>query len=187
MQFLFVCTANICRSPMAAALFAHQLPELDPPVAIGSAGLMEGGRAAPDEVLEVMASRGIDLSGHESRSLEPSLLGEADLIVGMGRRHVQEAVLLDPSCWPRAFMLRELVRRGSETGPRRPHQDPADWIADNHRGRTRSSLVDRSTNDDIADPYGGPLAGYRSTADELHGLTTALAGLLWPPGHRRNT
>ena len=179
MQFLFVCTANICRSPMAAALFAREVPDLTPQVETASAGLMEGGRAAPDEIVQVMASRGIDLGDHRSRTLTAPMLGEADLVIGMGRRHVQEAVLLDPMCWPRAFMLKELVRRGSDLGARRPDQDFATWIADVHRGRTRSSLVDRSTNDDIADPYGGPLAGYRKTADELERLAASLADLLW--------
>ena len=37
-HFLFVCTANICRSPMAAALFAEQIENLTDPVEVSSAG-----------------------------------------------------------------------------------------------------------------------------------------------------
>ena len=32
----------------------------------------------------------------------------------------------------------------------------------------------------MEDPYGGPIAGYRSVADELAVLTRQLAGFLWP-------
>jgi len=34
----------------------------------------------------------------------------------------------------------------------------------------------------VADPFGGPAAGYEATADELDDLTGRLAALLWP-GH----
>ena len=88
-----------------------------------------GAGEVPDEVLEVMAPYGIDLRDHRSRQLTEPMVTSADLIIGMGRRHVQEAVLLDPPCWPRAFMLKELVRRGNAVGPRGPGPGrSASWI-----------------------------------------------------------
>ena len=66
-QFLFVCTANICRSPMAAALFAAQTGAS--PTRCRSrrqaCSPRPGRRPMPsaDEVLEVMAPYGIDLRG----------------------------------------------------------------------------------------------------------------------------
>ena len=108
------------------------------------------------------------------------MVEQADLIVGMGRRHVQEAVLIDPPSWPKAFMLKELVRRGAELGPRRPDQGIRSWIDAAHGGRTRESLARRSSVDDVVDPYGRSLDRYRSTAAELADLTTALATLVWP-------
>ncbi len=165
---------------MAAALFADRIPDHADLVEVSSAGLLDGGSAVPDEVLEVMAPYGIDLRAHRSRRLTQPLLEGADLVVGMGRRHVQEAVLLDPPCWPQAFRLKELVRRGDAIGPRRPDQGLRSWIDDAHGDRTRSSLAHHSATDDVVDPYGGPIAGYRSVADELAVLTGQLAGFLWP-------
>ncbi len=49
-----------------------------------------------------------------------------------------------------------------------------------HEGRTRAELAHRSSVDEVADPYGGPPAGYRAAAEELAALTGELAGLLWP-------
>ena len=77
-------------------------------------------------------------------------------------------------------MLKELVRRGAVIGPRRPDQGIRSWIDAVHGDRTRASLAHRSTADEVADPYGGTLAQYRSTAAELAQLTGRLAGLLWP-------
>ena len=183
-HFLFVCTANICRSPMAAALFAEQIEHLSDPVEVSSAGVSAtgglAGRGVPDEVLEVMAPYRIDLSAHRSRVLTQPMLEGADLIIGMSRRHVQEAILLDPPSWPKSFMLKELVRRGGQLGPRRTDQGFRSWIDLVHGDRTRQSLAHRSRADDIEDPYGRPPAEYRATAHELAGLTTDLALLLWP-------
>lgn len=169
---------------MAAALFAEQTERLTDKVEVSSAGLhtaqIEGTGEVPPHVLEVMAPYGIDLGCHRSRPVTGSMLVEADLVIGMTRRHVQEAVLLDPPCWPKAFMLKELVRRGALTGPRRSDQGIRSWIDAAHGDRTRASLAHRSAPDEVADPYGGSLATYRSTATELARLTSQLARLLWP-------
>lgn len=170
---------------MAAAFFAEQVAHVpDAVVKVSSAGLhtaeIVGTGEPPREVVEVMASYGIDVSSHRSRALTLPMLVEADLIVGMSRRHVQEAVLLDPPSWPKAFMLKELVRRGTVTGPRRPDQGIRSWIDAAHGDRTRASLAHRSGSDDIPDPYGKRLEKYQATATELSRLTGVLAGLLWP-------
>ena len=169
---------------MAAALFAEHIEQVTEPVEVSSAGIRAGGgsesRGVPDEVLEVMAPYGIDLRDHRSRALTQSLVEGADLIIGMGRRHVQEAILIDPPSWPKAFMLKELVRRGGEQGPRRPGQGIRPWVNSAHGDRTRKALVHRSPVDEVDDPYGRPLADYRATATELAELTERLAQLLWP-------
>ncbi len=165
---------------MAAALFAGQLTDADDPVEVSSAGLLEGGLPVPDEVLGVMEGYGIDLRAHRSRTLTPDMLEGADLVIGMGRRHVNEAVLLDPPCWQQAFRFRELIRRGEALGPRAASQGVRSWIAAVHGDRDRAALAHRVAADEIADPYGGPLAGYRSTAAELASLTGRLAALVWP-------
>ena len=169
---------------MAAALFAEQIESRADPVEVASAGIQAtgglAGQGVPVEVLEVMAPYGIDLRAHRSQALTGTMVEGADLIIGMGRRHVQEAVLLDPPSWPKSFMLKELVRRGGQLGPRRPDQGFRSWIAAAHGDRTRQGLVQRSPVDEVDDPYGRALAQYRATANELADLTRQMARLLWP-------
>jgi protein-tyrosine phosphatase len=165
---------------MAAALTSQRTRNLTDPVEVSSAGVRAGAGPVPPEVQEVMAPLGIDLSDHQSRALTPAMLQQADLIIGMTRRHVQEAILLDPPCWGQAFTLKELVRRGEALGPRRADQGIRSWIDAVNGNRTRAELAHRSPADDVADPYGGSLARYRATATELADLTRRLALLLWP-------
>ncbi len=171
---------------MAAAFFAAGTQGVADSVEVTSAGLPSEGEPmptqCPPEVLEAMATYGIDLSGHRSRELTESLLSDSDLIIGMGTRHVQEAVLLEPSCWKRTFKIKELVRRGEAVGPRRPDEGVPEWIERTHGDRTRASLVGRSSAEEVADPYGGPPERYRSTAIELGELVVRLTQLLWPDG-----
>jgi protein-tyrosine phosphatase len=166
---------------MAAALFARRTGgHVDQPTA-ASAGLGPAGVRVPDEVASVMALRGIDLGDHRSRTLTAPMVSAADLVVGMSLRHVQEAVLLEPSAWKRTFRLKELVRRGEYVGPRIPGQEPAAWIRAAQGDRSRAALVNVSPGEDVADPYGGPPEGYEATAVLLDDLTGRLAALLWPP------
>ena len=165
---------------MAAALFTEQAARLAGQPRVASAGLADAGLAVPDEVVEVMLRRGIDLTSHRSTTLTASMVADADLVVGMSLRHVQEAVLLEPVAWDRSFRLKEIVRRGEYVGPRLPGQDVAAWIRAAQGDRERTALAHVSPEDDVADPFGGPYAGYEATAAELADLTGRLAALLWP-------
>ena len=113
---------------MAAALFAEQAARLAGPTGVSSAGLGDTGLAVPDEVVEVMLRRGVDLTSHRSPTLTASMVADADLVIGKSLRHVQEAVLLEPVAWERSFRLKESVRRGEFVGPRLPGQDVAAWV-----------------------------------------------------------
>jgi protein-tyrosine phosphatase len=181
---LFLCTANVCRSPMAAALFSSvaadlDRPATDPAVAI-SAGLLEEGRPVLPEVVTVLSGYGLDLSGHRSRQMTATDVGEADLVLGMERRHGREAVLLVPSALGRTFTLKDLVRRGEKSGPRGRVETLDSWLETVGQGREKSSLIGRSADDDVADPLGGVLADYRATAAEIADLVERLARLLGP-------
>ncbi len=170
---------------MAAALLAgHGREDV---LEVDSAGLLPGGMSPPPEVFEAMDTYGLDLRAHRSRQLTPDMIGPADLIVGMGRRHVQEAVLLDGGAWRRAFTLKELVRRGDVVGPRHDGAALRTWVAAVHSGRSRADLAGRDSAEEVVDPFGGPPEGYRRTADELAGLVQRLDALLRPvvPGDRR--
>src|SRR5204863_7115165 len=106
-----------------------------------SAGLLDDGRPASGPGISVMADRGLDLTGHRSRRMTAEWLIDADLVLGMARGHVREAAALVPDCWPRAFTLKELVRRAGEVGPRLATEPLPGWLAKVHAGRSRAELL----------------------------------------------
>jgi protein-tyrosine phosphatase len=173
---LVLCTANICRSPMAAALLRRQLtgPGAMP---VTSAGLLPGGRPVLPEVLAVMNGYGLDLSGHVSRTVSADDLAGAGLVLAMSREHLRHAVVTVPECWPRAFTLKELIRRGERAGMRRPEEPLAAWLPRTQQGREMAEMLGASAADDVADPLDGPPAGYGATAALLDRLTARLASV----------
>jgi protein-tyrosine phosphatase len=173
-----LCTGNICRSPIAAALLASRLRDAGVEAHVHSAGMVDDGRPATDLAIAVMADRGLDTSAHRSRRLRPELVATADVIVGMARAHVREVVAARPEAWPRTFTLKELVRLGEERGPRAPGQPLGDWLATLHSGRRTTDLLGDSDADDVADPMGRSRRVYERTAAELEALIDRLAGLL---------
>ncbi len=86
-RFLFVCTGNTCRSPMAAALMAHRLQAAGIDGAAESAGIAATGSPAAANAVTVMAERGIDLSAHRSRPATAALCAEFDRIAVMSPVH----------------------------------------------------------------------------------------------------
>ncbi len=178
---LVLCTANICRSPMAAALLARGLAARAAVASVHSAGLLADGEPPAPLAVSAMADLGLDISAHRSRLVRAGDLTAADLTLAMARVHLRHAVVTAPEVWPRAFTLKELVRRGEQIGPRPPGTGLADWLAMAHEGRDRASLLGDSADDDVADPIGGPPLAYRQTADLLSHLVGRLADLCWPP------
>jgi len=163
---------------MAEGLLRQKLADAGVDARVHSAGLYEDGRPASDDGIAVMADRGIDTSQHCSRRMTAEMLSGADLIIGMAREHVREAVLTAPDIWTRTYTLKELVRRGNDVGPRAAGQSLDEWLPKVHAGRTRNELLGSSEADDVADPIGQPRAVYERTADELDRLTTRLTTLI---------
>jgi protein-tyrosine phosphatase len=163
---------------MAAALLSRRLDDAGVNAAVSSTGLLFDGKPATDYGVAVMADRGINTSAHRSRKLRPEMVAGADIVIGMAREHVREAVVLAPDIWGRAFTLKEIVRLGEERGGRAEAEPLEQWLARLHEGRRRSDLLGESEGDDVADPIGGPRRSYQRTAEELDDLTGRLARLL---------
>ncbi len=147
---------------------------------VESAGTRAGQGSATRPTVVVAKTYGLDISAHRSRLLERPIVQDADLVIGMERAHVRDAVVLDPSAWPRAFALKELVRRARTVGPRRNGETLADWLGRVHSGRAIAHMLGGSRADDVDDPTGGWEVEHEATARELADLTTELADLAWP-------
>ena len=88
-RYLFVCTGNTCRSPMAAALLRRAADARGLAVQVQSAGLFTDGSPAADPAIEVMEEWGVDLSAHRSQNITPQLCDSADVIAVMSLQHKQ--------------------------------------------------------------------------------------------------
>lgn len=130
-QILFVCTANICRSPVAAALFEQKLAadgRTPPHWIVQSAGTWAIFKRGPSRYsTQLMAERGIDISQHRARIIDEAILVQADLILCMETGHVEALKIEFPRFRQRIFTLSEMVDK--------PYSIP--------------------------DPYGGPLEDYQ--------------------------
>lgn len=165
---------------MAQGLLSARLAARNLPVPTISAGLLGSGLRPPAEVISAMAARGIDVTGHRSRLVTTADLAGASLIVGLAREHVRYAAVSRPDAWPRAFTLRELVRRGGQAGARAPGEPIGDWLDRAAHGRSRRDLLGSDLADDVPDPYGGPRPRYQATAELIDELTRDLFELCWP-------
>ena len=140
-RVLFVCTGNICRSPLAASLLERALRERGLEVEVTSAGTGAwDGAPASEGAYLVGLERGLDLSSHRARLLSRELVDEADLILTMARHHRARVDELGGE--GKVFVLGEYAGKGG---------------------------------DEVSDPFGGDLAVYRETAQELEGLAAAVA------------
>ena len=104
---LFICTGNVCRSPMAEALFRRAAAGRGE-FRVLSAGLgAVDGQPPTAHSVTAMLELGIDISSQRSRMLTTDLVREADYIFGMTRSHVDAIALLYPQVAEKTFLLRE--------------------------------------------------------------------------------
>ena len=137
MKVLFVCTANICRSPVAEHYLRRLVERIGPnAVEIASTGTHAiSGLSADGIAARLAAEHGCDLAQHRSRPMLPQDVLAADRIVVMERRHRQFFAENYPDALPKVQLLL--------AGP------------DGTGGR------------DLADPTGGTMSDYRRCFDQL--------------------
>lgn len=180
LRILTVCTANVCRSPVVERLLARHLADHGVDAVVASAGTHGGRLDVHPHTSRAAATLGIELDDHRSRAVAAPLLHAdgADLVLTMTREHLRDVVGLEPAVWPRAFTLREAVRRGSQLGPVAAVGTFEQWRTELGNGRRAADLMRPDPSDDLADPYGGPAAGHQVMVTEVDALTSMLARLL---------
>jgi len=106
---LFVCTANICRSPMAEGLLKIITRDREEPWEIQSAGVWAyNDQPAAINTVKILEEYGIDLSDHRSKSITENLMEDFDLILVMEKNHKETLEIAFPDRLPKIFMLGEL-------------------------------------------------------------------------------
>ena len=86
-NFLFVCTGNTCRSPMAEGIFNKLASVGGWNVTAKSAGLFVTEQKVSENSLKVCLENGIDISGHTPTPITAELINEADVILAMTASH----------------------------------------------------------------------------------------------------
>lgn len=106
MQAIFICSGNICRSPMAAAIFTAELRARDERgAAISMSTLGLHGRPASRNAIAAVAEFGLNLEGHRSQPVSAGLLKHADVIFVMQDAHREHVLRVAPSVAPRIRLL----------------------------------------------------------------------------------
>ena len=142
-HIVFVCTGNICRSPMAEGLFRSEISG-DPDFSVSSAGTgAPDGEPPSAHAVEALRQEGIDITGLRSTGLTRDLIDDAAYIFTMTGSHKQAIERSHPSAAEKTFLVCEFC----------DSSDPLDR--------------------EIPDPIGMGLDAYLETRDRIkNGLDT---------------
>jgi protein-tyrosine-phosphatase len=153
---LTICSANICRSPLAVAVldYAFMVHGLQHRITLRSRGMdVVQGQRFCELALQVARSNGIWTKlaeGHRATALEPGALYDADLILAADRRVRSRVIKLDPRAGERTFTFREaaaLARLVAVDDHDRPH-DLSGFAAalNDNRGLTDLPALERPSS-----------------------------------------
>ncbi len=165
---LFVCTANICRSPMAERLTRAALPAM--PIVAMSAGTHGiPGRPMPVEAAAALRECGGNPDGFVSQPLTEELVRAADLVLTGAMEHRREVVTILPQAASRTFTIMEFGALAAAVST-------AELAEIDNRVLRAQTLVEqarllrgvvRPEDLDVADPFGGPARGYKAAARQI--------------------
>jgi low molecular weight protein-tyrosine phosphatase len=167
---LYVCTGNLCRSPMAELLFRGWAdPAAD--VVVSSAGLRAVvGHGIDTSSATALAQLGIDPTQHRARQFEPWMAAYADLILTANREHRDEVMTEIPMTFKRAFTMKEFPRLASRTASGPAGGPPGG----NARAVVAAAAAERGRGEpikpedmDVRDPYRSAVKHAKTIAEEI--------------------
>ena len=182
---LFVCYANLCRSPLAERLarraFDDAFGVAAAQISIASAGIRGfDGSAMHQHSATVLTECGVAPDGFVSRTVTPAFLRTADLVLTASREQRSACLVLEPAAVRRAFTLRQFARFAAVVPPVRSGS-----VAERMRG-----LVERVNDgrhlvppvpgeqDDLADPVNQPIEAFRVCAEEVWQSLRTVVGVI---------
>jgi protein-tyrosine phosphatase len=109
-SILLVCTANVCRSPLAEALFKQHLPAKH----IASAGIKVdalgyGGRPADVGAIDIAKQFLLNLEQHGAQQLTAELAEQFDLILVMNPTHQQQVLETAPTLGAKTLLVGQWI------------------------------------------------------------------------------
>ncbi|MEC7224901.1 MAG: low molecular weight protein arginine phosphatase [Verrucomicrobiota bacterium] len=139
LSILFVCTGNICRSPMAEGLFQKLIANSEIEIEVQSAGVSTfGGQKPSQHTLDILKDEGVDLTNNLSQPLDSKLINEANYIFAMSASHIMAIENMFPEAIEKTFLVTNFCDNQPINGT------------------------------DVPDPYGGSRKEYEHTKELLN-------------------
>ncbi len=136
----FVCSGNICRSPMAEGILKKNISKsrYRDLIEIGSAGTLNINNSYPTiETLDVTHNAGIDIIAHQSRGLDEAIIRRSNIVFCMALDHLHYIQENFPEYRSRIRLLKQM------------------------------GLERQLSNPSIADPIGRPLSYYEKIFNQI--------------------
>jgi len=190
MRVLFVCSGNICRSPLGAQVLTARLGRDAAGFTVGSAGTIAQDGAPMDDAAAAQSIRlGGDPSAHRSRYLTPAIAADADLVLTAERSHRAAVVSLAPRTAKRAFTIKQFARvlSGLEPADLDGVGTTAELVERVARLRGTVPMPTDPAVDDVDDPYRRSTATHERVADEIAAALAVVADALRAVGPARDS
>jgi len=180
LRVLFVCTGNVCRSPMAELFFAACAAPGSVEVSSAGLGALVGDPIDTSTAV-VLADVGLDPTQHRARQFTEQLALEADLVLTAEASHRDDVIAAVPTAYRRVFTMKEFARLLPHAGA----GDPVEVISRAADARARVGPVAPEA-DDVPDGYRLDVPAVRGIARQIARAVKDAADVLAPaPPPRR--
>lgn len=174
LRVLFVCTGNVCRSPMAELFFAACAAPGAVEVSSAGLGALVGAPIDTSSAV-VLADVGLDPTRHRARQFTEQLALEADLVLTAEVEHRDDVISAVPTAYRRVFTMKEFARLLPYAGTGSPEK----VIAGAADARARVGAVAPGA-DDVPDGYRLDVPTVRGIAREIARAVKDAADALAP-------